>query len=309
MLSVPSNDRSVADLSSCLVGANPIIWTNDDFSELGDRTSLDECLAEMREAGYAGTELGRKYPRSAQALREVLQRHDLRLVSGWHSTYLAEQDMAGEEQRFRDHLALLRALQATVAIAAECTRSIHGTRDAPLGFGDDDRPRLTEAEWPRVEAGLKRFSALAEAAGMKLVYHHHIGTVVQSEAELDRLLAAVPTLHLLLDPGHLVFAGIDPHRVMRRHGARVAHVHLKSVREPIAARARRERWSFYQAVSAGVFTAPGDGVVDFPRLFVELAQRGYQGWLVVEAEEDPAKAPPLPKARQARAYVREHAGA
>jgi inosose dehydratase len=135
-----------------------------------------------------------------------------------------------------------------------------------------------------------------------------MGTVIQSEAELDRLLADVPAMHLLLDPGHLAFAGIDPLAVARRHGARIAHVHLKSVRREIAERVRREHWSFYQAVRAGVFTIPGDGVVDFPALFAELAKHRYRGWLVVEAEEDPVRVPALPKAIKAREYVRTHAG-
>ena len=143
---------------------------------------------------------------------------------------------------------------------------------------------------------------------MKAVYHHHMGTVIQSEAELDRLLADVPKLWLLLDPGHLAFAGIDPVAVARRHAPRIAHVHLKSVRPAIAARVRNEGWSFCRAVTEGVFTIPGDGCVDFPALFAILATAGYHGWLVAEAEEDPAKVPALPKARAAREYVRRHAG-
>jgi inosose dehydratase len=149
---------------------------------------------------------------------------------------------------------------------------------------------------------------MAAAAGIRVAYHHHMGTVIQTGAELDRLLEAVPGLWLVLDPGHLAFAGLDPVAVARRHSARIAHVHLKSVRLPVAERARRERWSFCRAVSEGVFTIPGDGCVDFPALFRILHAAGYHGWLVVEAEEDPARAPPLPKARAARAYVREHAG-
>jgi inosose dehydratase len=164
-------------------------------------------------------------------------------------------------------------------------------------------------EWGRLTAGLEKFAALSAAAGLKLVYHHHMGTVIQTEAELDRLLAAVPAMHLLLDPGHLTFAGADALAVTRRHGARIAHVHLKSVRGEIAARARREGWSFYRAVREGVFTIPGDGVVDFPALFAELAKHHYRGWLVVEAEEDPVRVPALPKAIRAREYVRTHAGA
>jgi inosose dehydratase len=295
-------------LPGCLVGANPIIWSNDDFPELAGDLPLDVILRDMRAAGYAGSELGHAYPRTATELGAALSAHELRLVSGWHSTYLAERDYATEETSFKKHLGLLKDLGATVVIVAECTRCVHGDRNAPLGFRDDNRPRLSESEWPRLCAGLTQFAALANTAGLKLVYHHHMGTVIQSEAELDRLLAGVPTMHLLLDPGHLTFAGIDPHAVMRRHGARVAHVHLKSTRPAVVACVRREGWSFCRAVSEGVFTIPGEGTVDFPRLFAELASHRYCGWLVVEAEEDPTKAPALPKARAARAFVRTHAG-
>jgi myo-inosose-2 dehydratase len=295
-------------LAGCLVGANPIIWSNDDFNDLAGDVPLEVILREMHAAGFAGSELGHAYPRTPGPLGEALARHQLKLVSGWHSTYVANGDIAVEERNFRAHLSLLKTLGAPVVIVAECTRCVHGDRHAALGFGDHDRPRLTEAEWPRLCAALTKFAGLAAAEGLKLVYHHHMGTVIQSEAELDRLMAEVPAMHLLLDPGHLAFAGVDPLAVAKRHGARVGHVHLKSVRREIAERVRREHWSFYRAVREGVFTIPGDGVVDFPAIFAELAKHRYQGWLVVEAEEDPVRVPALPKARRAREYVRTHAG-
>ncbi len=292
----------------CLVGANPIIWSNDDFNELAGDVPLDTILREMRAAGFAGTELGHAYPRTPAALAGPLSRHHLRLISGWHSTYLASRDLAGEEASFREHLTLLKTLGARVAIVAECTRCIHGTRDATLGSGATPIPQLTAAEWPRFIAGLKHLAAIAAAEETKIVYHHHMGTVVQSEADLERLLADVPEISLVLDPGHLAFAGIDPVAVARRHAARIAHVHLKSVRPAIAERVRREGWSFCRAVTEGVFTIPGDGCVDFPKIFRLLADADYRGWLVVEAEEDPVKVPALPKAKAAREYVRQHAG-
>jgi inosose dehydratase len=295
-------------LPHCLVGANPIIWSNDDFAELAGDVALDTILREMRSAGFAGTELGHAYPRTPGALAEPLARHHLRLVSGWHSTHLASRELAAEEASFRAHLSLLKTLGARVAIVAECTRCIHGTREAALGFDDKLTPRLTEAEWPRFIAGLKHLAAVAASDETKIVYHHHMGTVIQSESDLDRMLAAVPEVWLLLDPGHLAFAGIDPVAVARRYAARIAHVHLKSVRPAIAERVRREGWSFHRAVSEGVFTIPGDGCVDFPAIFQILADADYRGWLVVEAEEDPVKVPALPKAKTARAYVRQHAG-
>ncbi len=295
-------------LEGCLVGANPIIWSNDDFNDLAGDVPLDTILSEMRAAGFAGSELGHAYPRTADALGTALARHDLRLVSGWHSTFLASGDLAREEASFRPHLQLMKSLQARVAIVAECTRCIHGTREAALGFDGRENPRLDESEWPRLINGLAHLAALAAADGVRLVYHHHMGTVIQAEADLHRLLAGVPELELLLDPGHLAFAGIDPVAIAQRYRDRIGHVHLKSVRADVAAQVRREGWSFYRAVSSGVFTIPGDGCVDFPAIFRILHEVGYLGWLVVEAEEDPVKVPALPKARAARDYVRQQAG-
>jgi myo-inosose-2 dehydratase len=291
-----------------LVGANPIVWSNDDFEELCGDVPLDTILAEMHAAGFVGTELGHAYPRTAPELAGALARHRLRLASGWHSTHLATRPYAAEEENFRRHLDLLGPLGATVAIVAECSHAIHGDRVAPLGFGTDDRRTLVSEEWARVADGLERFAAVGAEQGMKVVYHHHMGTVIQTEDELDRLLATVPSLHLLLDPGHLAFAGIDPLHVLRKHGPRVAHVHLKSVRADVVRRVRDERWSFCRAVTEGVFTIAGDGAVDFPAVFSSLSALDYRGWLVVEAEEDPSRVPAFPKAQRAREYVRRQTG-
>ena len=307
---MPSSSSANGALLSrdCLVGANPIIWSNDDFNELAGDVPLDTILREMRAAGYAGTELGHAYPRTPAALAEPLGRHGLRLVSGWHSTHLASRAIAAEENSFRAHLTLLKTLGARVAIVAECTRCIHGNREAALGFGQKLQPRLTESEWPEFVAGLKHLAVIAAEQETKIVYHHHMGTVIQDEADLDRLLLSVPEIFLLLDPGHLAFAGIDPVAVAQRYASRIAHVHLKSVRPAVVERVRREGWSFCRAVSEGVFTIPGEGGVDFPAIFRILAAADYRGWLVVEAEEDPVRVPALPKAKTARDYVRRHAG-
>jgi inosose dehydratase len=303
----PGSTAPVA-LRDCLVGANPIIWSNDDFHELAGELPLETILHEMRLAGYAGTELGHAYPRTAHELAEPLSRHALRLASGWHSTHLASRDLAGEEQAFRAHLRLLKTFGARVAIVAECTRCIHGTRNAALGFGPAAQPRLTDGEWPRLIAGLEHLVNLAATEETRLVYHHHMGTVIQDEPDLDRLLAAVPGLFLVLDPGHLAFAGMDPVVIAQRHAARIGHVHLKSVRPEIVARARHEGWSFGRAVTEGVFTIPGGGSVDFPAIFRILAAADYRGWLIVEAEEDPKQVPALPKAKAARDYIRAQTG-
>ncbi|MEY2882231.1 MAG: hypothetical protein RLZZ15_4611, partial [Verrucomicrobiota bacterium] len=226
---------------SCLVGANPIVWSNDDFMDLAGDVPLDTILREMRAAGFAGSELGHAYPRTPAALADALGRHDLRLVSGWHSTYLASKPFSEEEKNFRAHLNLLKTLGARVAIVAECTRCIHGDKNAALGFGSGKNftPRLTAAEWKKFTAGMKRLAAIAAREEMTIVYHHHMGTVIQGEADLHLLLAAVPEISLLLDAGHLAFAGIDPVAIAKRYAARIAHVHLKSVRPKIADRVRR----------------------------------------------------------------------
>src|SRR3954471_22404283 len=189
-----SSDSSSAvpvsvSLRHCLVGANPIIWSNDDFDDLAGDVPLDTILREMRAAGFAGTELGHAYPRTPAALAGPLSRHHLRLVSGWDSTFLASRDLASEEDSFQPHLNLLKTLGARVAIVAECTRCIHGNRDAALGFDDRLGPRLTEPEWTRFIAGLERLATIAAGEEMTIVYHHHMGTVIQGEADLDRLLA------------------------------------------------------------------------------------------------------------------------
>jgi len=295
-------------LRDCRVGANPIIWSNDDFDDLAYDVPLETILAEMRLAGFAGSELGHAYPRTPGLLAQALGRHGLALVSGWHSTYLASKPLGEEGKSFRAHLNLLKTLGARVVIVAECTRCIHGNRDAALGFGDNTVPRLTEAEWPKLLTGLQHFAAVAAGEGMQVAYHHHMGTIIQAEADLERLLAGAPDLRLLLDAGHLAFAGIDPVAVAKRHASRIAHVHLKSVRPEVAARVRREGWSFYRAVANGVFTVAGDGCVDYPAIFQILAAADYRGWLVVEAEEDPVKVPALPKAKAARDYVRAQTG-
>lgn len=310
---LPAAQPARPDLRNCPVGINPIVWSNDDFQELGGGTSLDRCLAEMSAAGYAGAELGHKFPRTAAELGRALAAHRLRLVSGWHSTYFAERDQAEELASAQAHLELLRALGATVFIAAECSRRTYNQADTPLGWAAD-RPQLDERGWADVVRGLDALAARCAAAGLRLVYHHHMGTVIQAESELDRLMAAVPGLGLLLDPGHLAFAGADPSVVLRRYESRIGHVHLKNVRPAIVARARRERWSFRRAVVEGVFTIPGDGQpgdgsVDFPLIFNRLAAQAYRGWLVVEAEEDPAKTDPLAKAQRARAYIKTQTGA
>ncbi|MFO1352196.1 MAG: myo-inosose-2 dehydratase [Gammaproteobacteria bacterium] len=285
------------------IGINPIAWTNDDLPELGDATPLDTCLAEGKQAGYDGFELGRKFPRDAKALKPILERHGLALVGGWYSLRLLERDADAEIAALQAHLQLLKALDCSVFIVAEVSRCIHGDRTIALSR----RPRLGDREW---EGFGKRMTAVGDyiqGQGMSLAYHHHMGTVVETEAETDRLMASTgPAVGLLLDTGHMTFAGGDPLAVARRHGPRIQHVHCKDIRPQVLAQARAKDWSFLDAVVQGVFTVPGDGCVDYPAVLGEVKRQGYRGeWLVVEAEQDPAVANPLHYATMGQRYLRK----
>ena len=289
------------------IGAQPIIWSNDDFFDLGGAISLERCLNEMKEAGYAGAELGRKFPAAAGALKTVLQAHGLELISGWHSTYLASRDFKEEKAGFIRHLDLLAEMKCGVVIVAECTGRTYHQPAAALGRGSCDDV-LDAAAWEKVFRGLDALGRLAQERGLKLVYHPHMGTVVEGRPEIDRLMDSTRLVSLLADTGHLAFAGLEPLEIFRQYRERIAHVHLKNVRPDVVREAVAKKLSFKQAVQAGVFTVPGDGGIDFAPLFAVLADANYSGWMVVEAEQDPAKAPPLEYAKAARDYIRRATG-
>ena len=289
------------------IGAQPIIWSNDDFLDLGADIPLERCLREMQEAGYAGTELGHKFPARPKDLKAVLQKHGLALVSGWHSTYLATRGLEEEKARFKKHLDLLAEMGCSTAIVAECTGRIYDDPQAAL-WQDPRKDILDRRGWERLWQGLEELSALAAAKGLALAYHHHMGTAVQNLPEIDRLMANTRSVRLLADTGHMAFAGIDPLEVFQKYKDRIAHVHLKNIRPEVAAEARTGNFSFAKAVRRGVFTVPGDGGMDFVPLFKVLAEISYQGWMVVEAEQDPAQANPLEYARMGREYIRRTAG-
>jgi len=269
------------------IGINPITWTNDDMPELGGDIPLETCLAETREAGYSGTELGGKFPRTSAVLGPILARHHLRLVSGWFDGRIFERDVAEEFAAIEPHLTLLRDLGCQYVVYADTS----GRRGFPP---ISQRPKLADGDWP---AYGRKVTALAErmaAFGVGMAFHHHMGTIVESEADIDRLMAATgEAAGLLFDTGHCLFAGGDPTSVLPRHIARVVHVHCKDVRRAVLDRAIREDMTFMSAVLQGVFTVPGDGCIAFTPLLRILREAGYAGWLVVEAEQDPRKARPL----------------
>lgn len=287
------------------IGINPLTWSNDDLPELGQEIPLEACLAEAKQAGYEGMELGHKFPRTAAALGPLLAGHGLRLVSGWHSGRLLERSVEQELEALRAHAELLSTLGAEVVIFAETTGAVHGDRSVPLSR----RPRLDADGIRRFGEALTRVAEHTRRLGLELVYHHHMGTVIEAEAEIDALMAASgEAAGLLLDTGHLGWAGGDPLGVIARHGSRIRHVHLKDLRRPVLERAVAEGWPFLEAVLEGVFTVPGDGCVDYRAVLGALAGQGYDGWLVVEAEQDPAKAHPLTYARMGFEHVSRLAG-
>jgi myo-inosose-2 dehydratase len=269
-------------------GANPIIWSNDDMRELGADIPLETCLEQARQIGFEGMELGHKFPRGARELAAVLERFGLACVSGWYSASLLARDAVAELAQLRSHLDLLKAVGSTVLVFAEVSGAVHADRAKPLA----QRPKLAPGDWRGFGRRVTQVAAATLAEGVQLAYHHHMGTVVQSEADIDALMEATgPEVALLLDTGHARFAGADPTALARRYAGRIRHVHAKDVRAAPAERALRGDWSFLRAVVEGVFTVPGDGCVAIDGVFREL--RGYSGWIVLEAEQDPKKADPL----------------
>ncbi len=275
------------------IGINPLTWTNDDLPELGEQNSLETCLAEAKLAGYEGVELGRKFPRDAAVLDPTLKRHGLNLVSGWYSARLLERSVDEEIAALRPHAELLGKLKSKVMVFAEVSRCVHGDRKVPLS----KRPRLAEKEWQPFCQHLDEISDYLKGQGLKLAYHHHMGTVIQSEDEVDRMMNSTQAVGLLLDTGHLTFAGGEPLRALGRYAKRIVHVHCKDIRQDQLARARKQDSSFLDAVLGDVFAVPGDGSIDFEPILRALAEQHYSGWLVVEADQDPARAHPLTHAR------------
>jgi inosose dehydratase len=276
------------------IGINPITWTNDDMPELGGDIPLETCLAETRLAGYAGTEMGGKFPREAGALRAVLGRHGLDLVSGWCDGRLWERGVEAEWAAILPHMTLLRDMGCRHVVYADVSGGKHGDAARRLSA----RPVLPGDAW----AGYGRqVTALAErmaAFGVGMAFHHHMGTIVQTAGEIDALMAHTgAAAGLLFDSGHCLFGGGDPEAVLARHAGRVVHVHCKDVRRDVLDAALAGDWSFMDAVVKGVFTVPGDGCIGFGKLLRGLKDAGYGGWLVVEAEQDPRVAHPLTYAR------------
>ncbi|BDR80097.1 inosose dehydratase [Clostridium tetani] len=288
------------------IGIAPIAWTNDDMPELGAENTFEQCISEMALSGFKGTEVGNKYPRDTKVLKKALELRDMQIASAWFSAFLTTKPYEETEKAFIKHRDFLHEMGAGVIVVSEQGHSIQGEMETPIF---KEKPIFTEEEWNNLTKGLNKLGKLAKEKNMEVVYHHHMGTGVQTTEEIDKLMEMTdPTLvYLLYDTGHLVFSGEDPIAVLRKYINRIKHVHLKDIREDIVKTVKQKEMSFLQAVKLGAFTVPGDGNIDFKPVFDILAENNYEGWLLVEAEQDPARANPLEYAIKARKYIQEKA--
>jgi inosose dehydratase len=270
-------------------GVSPIAWINDDLPELGGETPVDTVLDDAYALGFEGIELGGKFSRDPARLGTQLGRHELALIGGWWSAALLARPVDEEIEALQPHLQLLEALGSSVFIIAECSNTVHGDRGRPLAA----TPSMTETQWPVFGERLSALARYLEDRGVRLAYHFHLGTVVDDERDVERLVAHTdPRVGFVIDTGHAALGGIDAERLIRTHPDRVAHVHTKDVRRQVFDDLCARKGSFLDGVLAGMFTAPGDGDLDFRGVAQALIDVGYGGWIVVEAEQDPARADP-----------------
>ncbi len=288
-------------MSKIQLAISPLTWSNDDMPALGGDIPLETCLSEMRQAGFTGTEMGAKYPRDPQVLLPLLQRHGLQLASGWCSGNLMRQDVEAEWKAIAPHVALLRAAGVKAMVYGEVSNTVHGD----ITKGLSSRVRLSDEEFKRYGTRLTALAArLLSEHGIRLAFHHHVGTIIETRQDLLRFLETTgDAVGLTFDSGHAAFGGADPAKLLREVASRVAHVHFKDVRQAVIDRTREEDRSFLDSVLAGAFTVPGDGGIAFAPLVSLLRLGGYEGWVVVEAEQDPAVAHPLTYARLAHRNI------
>ncbi len=270
-------------------GVSPIAWINDDMPELGGNTPLDSVLKDIQDIGFSGVELGGKFPRNPATLKVLLGRFGLDLVGGWYSAELLTRTAEAEIEELKPHLALLKAMGSTVFIQAETSNAIHGNRAMPLS----KTPQLTDDAWKQFGARLTQVADFIQGEGLRFAYHHHLGTVVERAVDLDAFLRVTgANVGLTLDTGHAALGGINGIDILRAHPKRIAHVHCKDVRRRVFADIQTSGRSFLDGVLAGMFTVPGDGDLDFAAVMRSLADTDYSGWVIVEAEQDPALANP-----------------
>ena len=290
------------------LGVTPTLWWNDDFPGIDIGIPFEQCVSEMALAGFQGCSIGHKYPADAAALKEALDLRGLKVSEPWVSTYFTIGEKDRTVENFKRQLEFLKKVGGRDIVVAEFGQSSH-LQPIPVF---KHRPHFTDKDWGLLAGGLNDIGKLAADSGMRLCYHHHMGTGVQTAEDIDRLMKDTDPdyVHLLFDTGHLQLAGDDPLRTAEKHKQRIKHVHLKNVRQSVAEKVKSDHLSFEEGIRQGVFTVPGDsqGMIDFRPVLTTLGNAGYEGWLVVEAEQDPAVACPLKYARMARAYLADVLG-
>ena len=294
------------DSKKVKLGIAPIAWTNDDMPDLGAENTFEQCISEMALAGFTGCEIGNKYPKDPKVLKKALDLRHMQICNAWFSTFLTTKPYEETEKEFIKHITFLKEMGAKVVGVSEQGHSIQGT-DLSIF---DDKYIMNDEEWDKLCTGLNKLGKVAKDMGITLTFHHHMGTVVQTAAEIDRLMENTdPGLfNLLFDSGHLAYCGEDYMYVLKKYINRIKHVHLKDIRPEVIEKVKKEHLSFLQGVRLGTFTVPGDGAIDFTPIFDVLADNNYEGYVLVEAEQDPAVANPFEYAVKARKYIAEKAG-
>ncbi|MBQ9553072.1 MAG: myo-inosose-2 dehydratase [Clostridia bacterium] len=294
------------DKNKVKLGIAPIAWTNDDMPDLGAENTFEQCISEMALAGFTGCEVGNKYPKDTAVLKKALALRGMEICNAWFSSFLLTQPYEQVEVDFIKHIDFLKEMGAKVVGISEQSYSIQGTDKAVF----EEKYVMNDAEWDRLCSGINKLGRVAKDRGIALTLHHHMGTVVQTEAEIDRLMANTDpdVFSLLFDSGHLAYCGEDYMSVLNKYVDRIKHVHLKDIRPAVIEKVKKEHLSFLQGVRLGTFTVPGDGAIDFAPIFAVLEKAGYEGYVLVEAEQDPAIANPLEYAIKARKYIAEKSG-
>ena len=296
------------DKNKVKLGIAPIAWTNDDMPDLGKENTFEQCVSEMALAGFTGSEVGNKYPKDPEVLKKALDLRGISICNQWFSSFIRTKPLEEVEAECRAQLAFLKAMGAKIIGFSEQSYSVQGQMDTPI-FGH--KYVLNDIEWEQLCAGLNYLGKIAkEEYGISLTYHHHMGTVVQSAEETRRLMEGTDPeyVSLLFDSGHFAYCGEDPLEMVTTWIDRIKHVHLKDIRPEVVAEVKAEDKSFLQGVRMGAFTIPGDGCIDFDPIFKVLEEHDYEGYMLVEAEQDPAKANPLEYAIRARRFIAEKTG-
>jgi len=296
------------DSKKVKLGIAPIAWTNDDLPELGSGNTFEQCVSEMALAGFTGSEVGNKYPKDTDLLKEKLDIRGIQICNAWFSTFFA---LGKEEEtitEFIKHRDFLYTMGAKVIGCSEQSHSIQGLDKSIF----NEKPIFTDEEWDQVAIGYNKLALLAEEKGMKVSLHHHMGTGIQTPEEVDKFMKITNNnVYLLFDSGHLYYSEgtqSSVENVLNKYIDRIAHVHLKDVRKNILGEVKENNLSFLTGVKKGAFTIPGDGVINFEPIFKTLKDANYTGWMVVEAEQDPALANPFEYAVRARKFIAEKTG-